>query len=65
MARPRLERPGVFRVLELLDRYDEAPRQIAGYREVWQATAGEIAARYLAHGPQYESSPAPDEMEDL
>jgi len=37
---------------------DEALRQIAGYREVWQATAGEIAAWYLAHGPRYEPPPS-------
>jgi len=32
---------------------DEALKRITGYRAVWQATAGEIAAWYLVHGPQY------------
>jgi hypothetical protein len=36
---------------------DEALKRITGYRAVWQATAGEIAAWYLAHGPRYGEAP--------
>lgn len=35
---------------------EEALRHIAGHRDVWQATAGEIAAWYLEHGPGYGPS---------
>ena len=35
---------------------DEALKSIAAYRAVWQATAGEIAAWFLAHGPRYPES---------
>jgi peptidoglycan/xylan/chitin deacetylase (PgdA/CDA1 family) len=33
---------------------DQALRHIAGHRDVWQATSGEIAAWYLEHGPRHE-----------
>lgn len=35
---------------------DQALRHIAGYRHVWQATAGEIARWYLEHGPGHAPS---------
>ena len=35
---------------------DDALRRIVEYREVWQATAGEIAAWYLRNGPSYEDA---------
>ncbi len=35
---------------------EEALQRIAGHRDVWQATSGEIAAWYLEHGPDYGSA---------